>query len=201
MVSSYLQLLARRYRGRLDEDADAFIGYAVDGAERMKRLINDLLSYARLGARTKPFGPVDCNTVLEGVRTNLGLQLQESQAELQADPLPTVTGDPTLLLQLFQNLIGNALKFRGKEAPRVSLSAEKAGAFWTFRVRDNGIGLDPECAERIFVIFGRLHTQSEYPGTGIGLALCKKIVERHGGRIGVDSSPGTGSTFWFTLPA
>jgi PAS domain S-box-containing protein len=199
MVASYTQLLARRYKGQLDPDADDFITFAVDGANRLQRLINDLLTYSRVGTRGNPLEPTNAEVALEHALTNLQLAVAESQAVVTHDPLPTVLADDTQLVQLFQNLIGNALKFRNEQSPRVHLSAESKNHEWLFSVRDNGIGLEPEYAERIFVIFQRLHSKAEFPGTGIGLALCKRIVERHGGRIWVESQPGQGATFYFTL--
>ncbi len=201
MVASYVQLLARRYKGKLDEDADDFIRYAVDGAGRMQRLINDLLAYSRVGTRGKPFEPLDGNSVLGQAVANLGTAIEESHAVVTHDELPTITADETQMVQVFQNLIGNAIKFRGRELPRVHISAAMEGEEWVFRVSDNGIGIDPRYFDRIFVIFQRLHTGAEYPGTGIGLAICKKIIERHGGRIWVESKPGEGTTFYFTIPA
>ncbi len=201
MVSSYTQLLARRYKGRLDQDADEFIEYAVDGANRMQILINDLLVYSRVGTRGKDFTPTDLSLVLELTRANLQIAIEENGAIVTSDSLPTVVGDRTQLIQLFQNLIGNAIKFRGERPPEVHLGAERRGKEWLISVRDNGIGLDAEYKERIFVVFQRLHTKEEYSGTGIGLAVCKKIVERHGGRVWVESKPGEGSTFFFTMPA
>ena len=200
MVASYTQLLARRYKGKLDSDADEFIGYAVDGASRMQRLINDLLAYSRVTSQGQVFERVDCNGLLEEVLSNLRVAVEESRAVATHDPLPTVMADGGQLGQLFQNLIGNAIKFRGEEPPRVHVSAERRPNEWLFSVRDNGIGVDPQYAERIFVIFQRLHNREEYSGTGIGLAICKKIVERHGGRIWVASQAGQGATFYFTLP-
>jgi PAS domain S-box-containing protein len=200
MVASYAQLLEKRYRGKLDSDADDFISFIVDGATRMQALINALLTYSRVGTRAKPFEPTDCEEVFERVFTNLQMAMYESSAIVSHDQLPTLMADGAQLEQLFQNLIGNAIKFRGKEPPRVHVSAEQYGNEWLFSVQDNGIGIDMEYAERIFVIFQRLHSRSEYPGTGIGLAVCKKIVERHGGRIWVESQPGKGSTFYFTIP-
>ena len=200
MVSSYTQLLARRYRGKLDSDADEFIGYAVDGANRMQTLINDLLAYSRVTAQGKVFERVDCNGLLEEVLSNLRVADEQNRAVVTHDPLPTVMADRGQLGQLFQNLIGNAIKFRGEEPPQIHVSAEQRTGEWLFSVRDNGIGVGPQYAERIFVIFQRLHNREEYPGTGIGLAICKKIVERHGGRIWVVSHTGQGATFHFTLP-
>jgi light-regulated signal transduction histidine kinase (bacteriophytochrome) len=199
MVASFTQLLARRYRGQLDKDADEFIGFAVDGATRMQNLINDLLAYSRVGTRGKPFAPTDCGAVLRMALDNLARSLEESGTVLTHDPLPTVPGDEVQLTQLFQNLIANAIKFQGRETPRIHVSAEKQGPQWVFAVKDNGIGIVPEQQDRIFMIFQRLHHRSEYPGTGIGLAICKKIVERHGGRIWVDSKAGEGATFYFSL--
>ncbi|HEX8274216.1 MAG TPA: PAS domain S-box protein [Longimicrobiaceae bacterium] len=200
MVASYTQLLARRYRGRLDEDAEEFIGYAVDGVTRMQALINDLLAYSRVGTRGGSFEPVEVDAVLERVLASLGPAMEDAGATVTHDPLPTVPGDPVQLGQLLQNLVANAVKFRGEAPPRVHVSAERDGDGWTFSVADNGIGIDPEYADRIFVIFQRLHTRAEYPGTGIGLAICKKIVERHGGRIWFEPAPGGGTVFRFTLP-
>ena len=199
MVGSYTQLLAKRYTGKLDTDADEFINYAVDGVVRMKALINDLLAYSRVGTRAKEPTPTDCEAVLKTTITNLQGSIEEKKAVVTHSPLPTVCGDATQLGQLFQNLIGNAVKFRGDTSPAVHISAERNGSEWIFCIRDNGIGMEPEHAERIFEIFQRLHSRSEYPGTGIGLAICKKIVERHGGRIWVKSAPGEGAAFYFTI--
>jgi light-regulated signal transduction histidine kinase (bacteriophytochrome) len=200
MVASFTQLLARRYHGKLDQDADEFIGYAVDGATRMQRLINDLLAYSRVGTRGKAFKPEDGNAIFRQARDNLAKAIEDSGAVVFQDPLPTVRGDEVQLIQLFQNLMANAIKFRGLESPQIQVSARKNGGNLIFAVRDNGIGIAPEHQERIFAIFQRLHQRSEYPGTGIGLAICKKIVERHGGRIWVESQVGNGSTFYFTIP-
>ena len=198
MVSSYTQLLSRRYKGRLDADADEFIAYAVDGANRMQTLINDLLAYSRVGTRGKEFEPTDCMAAVDLALGNLKAAIEESSAVVTHGPLPTVMADKMQIGQLLQNLIGNAVKYHGAEPPRVHVSAEQKGKDWVFAVRDNGIGIDPQYAERIFVVFQRLHTREEYPGTGIGLAICKKIVERHGGRIWVESQAGSGATFYFT---
>ena len=200
MVSSYTQLLARRYQGQLDAEANEFIAYAVDGANRMQGLINDLLAYSRVGTRGKGFEPTDCTAVLDQALANLKAAMEKSGAVVTHDPLPTVMADNLQLVQLFQNLIGNAIKFHVEKPPRIHVSAEQKGNEWVFSVRDNGIGIDPQYAERIFIIFQRLHTREEYPGTGIGLAICKKIVERRGGRIWVESQLGKGSTFYFTIP-
>jgi len=201
MVTSYVQLLARRYQSRLDSDAEEFINFAVDGATRMHTLINDLLAYSRVGTGGKPFEPTNCETILQQSLDNLQVTMEESGAVVTHDSLPTVMADDLQLGQLFQNLIGNAIKFHGEEPPRVHVSARPEGNRWIFSVRDNGIGIAPEYAERIFIIFQRFHSREEYPGTGIGLAVCKKIVERHGGAIWVESELGKGATFYFTLPA
>lgn len=199
MVSSYSQLLERRYKGRLDADADEFIGYLVDGASRMRQLIEDLLAYSRVGTKGKDFESTDCEAVLTRAVANLQAAVEENGATVTHDPLPTVMADASQLAQLFQNLVGNAIKFHGEDAPKVSVSARRDDSEWLFSVRDNGIGLDPKYADRIFLPFQRLHGREEYPGTGIGLAICKKIVERHGGRLWVESEPKKGSTFYFTL--
>lgn len=201
MVASYTQLLARRYRGRLDADADDFINYAVDGANRMQTLIGDLLTFSRVNTKGEEAAPVACDLVLERALGNLKHAIGESRAVVTRDALPTLRGDPAQMTQLFQNLIGNAVKFRGAETPRVHVSARRQGDEWLLSVSDNGIGIEPQFADRIFVIFQRLHRKEQYPGTGIGLAICKRIVERHGGRIWVESEPGRGATFHFTAPA
>ena len=200
MVASYTQLLAKRYKGKLDADADEFITFAVDGATRMQQLIKDLLAYSRVTTQRTAYEPTECAPALAAALNNLHMAIEKQQAVVTHDPLPTVMADGTQLTQLFQNLISNAIKFRGDQPPRVHLSAARNDNEWVFAVRDSGIGVDPQYADRIFVIFQRLHTSADYPGTGIGLALCKKIVERHGGRIWVDSHPGQGATFYFTLP-
>jgi light-regulated signal transduction histidine kinase (bacteriophytochrome) len=200
MVSSYLQLLIRRYGDRLDADAAEFIRYAVDGASRMQAMINDLLRYSRLSPEANDFQPVDCEAVLGQATTNLHTAIEENGAVITRDPLPAITANANQLVQVFQNLIGNAIKFRSQEPPRIHMSAQPRGNEWLFSVRDNGIGIDPQYHERIFGLFRRLHTREEYPGTGIGLAVCKKIVERLGGRIWVESELGKGSTFYFTIP-
>jgi signal transduction histidine kinase len=200
MVASYTQLLAKRYKGKLDSDADEFIMYAVDGANRMQRLINDLLAYSRVSTRGKAFELTDCELVLDQALANLQTAIGESEAVITHDPLPTFMGDHTQLTQLFQNLVGNALKFHGEEPPRVHIGVERADHDWLFCIRDNGIGIEPQYVDRIFVIFQRLHSKTDYPGTGIGLAICKKVVERHGGRIWVESQPNQGSTFYFAIP-
>jgi PAS domain S-box-containing protein len=199
IVSSYVQLLARRYQGKLDQDADVFISYAVDGANRMKSLITDLLAYSRVGTRDKEFAPVAMEEIYKRVIDDLQLAITDTGATVTHDPLPVVLGDHAQMTQLLQNLIGNAIKFHGKEPPRVHVGVRQQGGHWLFFVRDNGIGIDPQHTERVFVIFQRLHKRDEYAGTGIGLAICRKIVERHGGRIWIESEPGKGSTFYFTL--
>lgn len=201
MMASFAQLLAKRYKDKLDPDADEFIAYIVEGASRMQRLINDLLSYSRVGSRGGDFAPTDCAAVVGTACANLRAAIEESGAAVVTDPLPVVMADETQLLQLFQNLLGNAIKFRGDKAVVVQVGATRCGNDWVFWVRDNGIGIEPQYRERIFQIFQRLHGRGRYPGTGIGLALAKKIVERHRGRIWVESEPGKGSTFYFTLPA
>jgi PAS domain S-box-containing protein len=200
MVASYVQLLARRYQGKLDSDADEFIAFAIDGATRMQALINALLTYSRVGTQAKEFGPTDCDAVLDTILAGLKAAIEDSSAVITRDPLPMLMGDGTQLGQLFQNLIGNGIKFRGAVAPQIHISSRRNGKGWIFSVRDHGIGIDSRYAERIFVMFQRLHAKGEYPGTGIGLAICKKIVERHGGKIWVESRPGDGSTFYFTIP-
>jgi signal transduction histidine kinase/CHASE3 domain sensor protein len=199
-VVSYLQLLERRYKGQLDERADKYIGYAVDGARRMQALINDLLTYSRAGRRGDHHADVNLETLLDRVTRSLEIGIQESGAVISHDPLPTVVGDPVGLGQLLQNLVGNAIKFHAEEPPRVHIAAERQERAWLLSVRDNGIGIAPEYQERIFVLFQRLHGRDEYTGTGIGLAICRKIVEQHGGRLWVESTPGGGSTFLFTIP-
>jgi light-regulated signal transduction histidine kinase (bacteriophytochrome)/HAMP domain-containing protein len=200
MVTSYMQLLERRYREKLDSDAREFIGFAVDGAKRMRVLIEDLLSYSRIATRGQPFRPTDCERVLEAVEGSLRVAIQESGARVTHGQLPTVVADPTQLQQLFQNLISNAIKFRRNVPPEVHVEAGSKDDSWCFSVRDNGIGIEPRFFDRIFVVFQRLHSRTAYPGTGIGLAICKKIVERHGGSIWVDSELGVGTTFHFTIP-
>jgi len=200
MVAAYTQLLAERYRGKLDENADKFIGYASEGALRMQTLIQDLLAFSRVGRSGIECGRVECDAAMEEVLRSLGPAIQESGAVVTHGELPPVWADRSQMTQLFQNLIGNAIKFRGKEPPAISVQAEKAGQQWLFSVSDNGIGIAPEYAENIFVVFQRLHGRSEYPGNGIGLAICKKIVERNGGKIWVEAQAGHGSVFKFTMP-
>jgi PAS domain S-box-containing protein len=200
MVSSYTQLLALRYEGQLDEKAKKYIDYAVDGAIRMQRIINDLLDYSRVGRRGNPIETTDMNSVMGAAISNLDVMIRESQAVITNEDFPAVNADASQLVQLFQNLLANAIKFRGEDIPRIHVSVRDDEREWVFSVRDNGIGIDPHHADRVFVIFQRLHTREEYPGTGIGLAVCKRIVERHKGRIWFESEPGKGSTFSFTIP-
>lgn len=200
MIASFLQLLEQRYKGRLDNDADQFIAYAVDGAQRMQKLIDDLLAFARVDSQGRAFEATDCTIALQRAIADLSLEIRERDAEITCDQLPLVVGDRPQLGLLFRNLIENGIKFRSAQPPRVHLSAVRHENEWVFAVRDNGIGIKPEYTEYIFEIFKRLHTREEYPGTGIGLAICKRIVERHGGRIWVESEFGKGSTFSFTIP-
>ena len=225
MVGSYTMLLAKRYKGRLDADADKFIDYAVSGSKRMQLLIQDLLAYSRVSAAQLPFQIVSTQEVLRHVLETLELAIKEQRAVVTWDALPEIYGEPVQLTQLFQNLIGNAIKFHGSAPPEVHIAATHGEKEWIFSVKDNGIGISPEYSERIFAIFQRLHSRDRYEGTGIGLAVCKKIVERHGGRIWVESgerpesgsagesgqkqasggsedgwSPGGGATFYLTVP-
>jgi signal transduction histidine kinase len=200
MVAAYTQLLSERYHGKLDETADKFIGYASEGATRMQVLIQDLLAFSRVGRKESVPVSVDCNVVMEDVRQSLAPAIEESGAVIHCATLPSVWADRTQMVQLFQNLIGNAIKFRKQQPPEISVAAEKQDEHWLFRVSDNGIGIAPEYAENVFVVFQRLHARTEYPGNGIGLAICKKIVERCGGKIWVESQPGCGARFQFTLP-
>ena len=204
MVSSYCGLLARRYKGKLGGDADEYIHFAVDGAMRMRCLIDDLLLYSRVGRRDKPFAPINSIDSVRGALANLGMAIENAHAVITCDPLPTVLADPSQLTQVFQNLIGNALKFRGGQDSRIRVSARCLSetndpSQWVFSVQDNGMGFEQQFDDRVFVIFQRLHTKEEYPGSGMGLAITKKIIERHGGRIWVESTPGVGTTFFFTL--
>jgi len=201
MVATYTQLLGERYRGKLDEKADKYIAYAVDGAVRMQALINDLLIYSRVGRQRGEAQRIACTTVVERALRNLQAAVNEAGAVVKCDELPTLYIEPGPLVQVFQNLISNAIKFHGPEPPRIEISAVEKGGQWVFSVSDNGIGIDPQHAEDIFVIFKRLHSRSEYPGSGLGLAICKKIIEQAGGSIWAESQPGKGSTFKFTLPA
>ncbi|HEU0018982.1 MAG TPA: ATP-binding protein, partial [Thermoleophilaceae bacterium] len=200
-VASFCQLLEQRYKGQLDERADQYIDFAVDGAKRMQQLINDLLDFSRVGRIAGQAAPVDLGEVARRALADLDATVAEERARVDVGPLPTVPGEASLLTVLFRNLVGNALKFRGEAPPEVRVAAERDGDDWLFTCSDNGIGIDPGYAERVFVIFQRLHSRDEYAGTGIGLAMCRKIVEHHGGRIWLDPAAGPGTTFRFTLPA
>ena len=200
MVASYLQLVERRYTDRLDADAHEFIEFAVDGAKRMQVLINDLLTYSRVGTKGHPFQSTDCETVVKTALENLQFAIQDSGAQVGHGPMPAVMGDATQLTQLFQNLIGNAIKFRRDQPLEICIRAEPSEGGWRFSIQDNGIGIESQYFDRIFGLFQRLHGRVAYPGTGIGLAICKRIVERHGGAIWVESTPGQGATFYFTIP-
>ena len=200
MVATYTQLLAERYKGKLDADADKYIHYAVDGALRMQKLVQDLLALSRVGRPGLRVRSTDCTAALQAGLQNLETAIQESGARVEHAQLPVVMADSSQLVQVFQNLIGNAIKFRGSETPVIQVSGEAKGKEWVFTLADNGIGIPAENADSVFVIFRRLNTREEYPGNGIGLSICKKIIERHGGRIWVESEVGHGSTFKFTLP-
>jgi PAS domain S-box-containing protein len=200
MIASYVELLEEDYADKLDADAKEFIQYAVEGATRMQAMIQALLEYSRVGTRGKPLEPTDCGEVLDRVLRDLQLSIEENEAVVTHDSLPTIPIDDMQIGQLFQNLISNAIKFRNEEPPHVQITAKEQGENWLLSVHDNGIGIDPEYQDRIFVIFQRLHEREEYPGTGIGLSVCKKIVERHGGKIWVESEVGKGSIFHFTIP-
>ena len=200
-VTSFCQLLQRRYGGQLDERADQYIDFAVDGAKRMQVLINDLLAFSRAGRSAEELGPVACDAALATATANLSTQIAEAGAVIEAGPLPVVRGQLTLMSVVFQNLLGNALKFTGDQPPRIVITAERDGAFWSFSVTDNGIGIEPQYADRVFLIFQRLHERAAYPGTGIGLAMCRKIIEYFGGRIWLDTGVAEGARFRFTVPA
>jgi PAS domain S-box-containing protein len=199
-VAGFANLLKKRFGGRLDEEANEYIEFILDGTSRMQELIDALLMYSRVGTQGKDFEPTNSEDVLKKAISNLAMAIEESEAVVSHDPLPVVNADCVQLEQLFQNLLGNAIKFRSEERPKIHLGVKRKESEWKFSVKDNGIGIDPKHAERIFVIFQRLHTREKYPGTGMGLAICKRIIERHGGRIWVESEAGKGSTFYFTLP-
>ena len=201
MVASYTQLLSRRYKGKLDADADEFIAFAVDGANRMQRLIQDLLAYSRVGTEGRELVATSSERALQLALGNLGSTIEQHKAVVTHDPLPMVLADEMQLVQLFQNLVGNAIKYQPPGIPRVHVSAAFAENKWMFSVSDNGLGIDAKYTERIFGMFQRLHKRGEFAGTGIGLAICKKIVERHDGNITVESTVGAGSTFRFALAA
>lgn len=200
MVASYTQLIAQRYQGKLDADADEFIGYAVDGATRMQAIINDLLVLSRVGTRSSNFVMTDSKVALDKALANLRLLIAETGATINCNNLPSLNADSSQFTQLFQNLIGNALKFRGELVPCINIGAQEKNGEWVFHVQDNGIGISQEYFEKIFVMFQRLHSKKDYPGTGIGLTICKKIVERHNGRVWIESERGKGSTFYFSIP-
>jgi light-regulated signal transduction histidine kinase (bacteriophytochrome) len=200
MVSSFTQLLERKYRDKLDEDANEYIWYVVDGAKRMQSLINDLLSYSRVTTKVKDFAKINLNETVDEALFNLEIAIEENDAIVVVDSLPQIHGDSSQMVQLFQNIIGNAIKYRSEKIPEIHISASEGDQEWIFKIEDNGIGIQPEYNERIFQIFQRLHGSHAYSGTGIGLAICKKIVELHGGSIWVNSKPGEGSIFYFTIP-
>ncbi|MGE5682926.1 MAG: ATP-binding protein [Bacillota bacterium] len=200
MVSNFARLISKEYYGRLDDKADHYIEFMIDGTKRMQNLISDLLMYARVTTKAQPLVPTDMNQIMEYISADLKMSIDEKKAYISCEKLPNVNADPVQVRQLLQNLVSNAIKFRGNEDPEVYIKAEKLPDEWLFSIRDNGIGIKPEFHERVFVIFQRLHEREKYSGTGIGLAICKKIVERHGGRIWVESEEGKGSTFYFTLP-
>jgi PAS domain S-box-containing protein len=199
VVTGYLQLIERRYKDRIDADANDFIHFAVDGVARMQQLISDLLDYCRVGTQGKSFAPTNLEAVLDKALVNLQAVIGDSGAVVTRDPLPTVEADQLQWIRLLQNLIGNGIKFRGERRPEIHVSAREEAGHWVFSVRDNGIGIEPQYWEKVFVIFQRLHTRQKYSGTGIGLAICKRIVQRHGGRIWLESQPGQGTTFYWTI--
>ncbi len=200
-IKSFSQILEKDYREKLDEEANECLDFIVTGASRLETLINDLLAYSRVDTQGKAFVPVDTSEVLDQVVGDLRLDIEESQAEITRDALPVVVADASQMTQLFQNLISNAIKFQGQDPPKVHVAVRKEDDGWVFSVKDNGIGIEAEHTERIFAMFQRLHTQDEYPGNGMGSAICKKIVERHGGNIWVQSKVGMGSTFYFSIPS
>ena len=200
MVAIYTQLLAERYKGKLDADADKYIHYAADGALRMQALVRDLLAFSRIGRQDIEFQKIDCNSTMDTVLKNLQVAIEESGARVAYEQLPTVMADPSQLMQVLQNLIANGIKFRGTEPPVIQITSQQKDREWVFSITDNGIGIAPEYAEVVFVIFKRLHSRTDYPGSGIGLSICKRIIEYHGGRIWVESEPAHGCTFHFTLP-
>jgi PAS domain S-box-containing protein len=199
-IESFSKLLARRYKGKLDAKADEFISYIVEGVQRLQMLIKDLLEYSQIETKAKNIKPTDFSFIVEEAMSNMKTAIDESNAVVTYNKMPTIMSDPQQMISLFQNLIDNAINFRSNKAPRVRISAERKGDEWVFAIRDNGIGIDPKDFEKIFVMFQRLHGSTDYPGTGIGLSICKKIVERHGGRIWLESETAKGSTFYFTIP-
>jgi hypothetical protein len=200
MMASYAVLLEKRYKDKLDSDANDFISFIVDGAKRMRQLIDDLLAFSRVGISGKPFENIDMESVLKIAELNLGLAIKKSKAKITRELMPVIKADEVQMVQIFQNLIDNAIKFRGKEPPIIHISAKQEESEWIFWVKDNGIGIDPKYFDRIFSIFQRLHNRDKYPGTGIGLAIVKRIVESYGGRAWVKSELQKGSTFYFTIP-
>jgi light-regulated signal transduction histidine kinase (bacteriophytochrome) len=200
MITSYLQLLQKKYQGNLDDKADKYLHFAVDGASRMQNLINDLLEFSRVSTKNRELEPTNCKFILNQALSNLKLMIRDNEVTISHGLLPEIMADSTQLIQVFQNLIINGIKFHGEETPKIRIAAEKKASEWVFSVQDNGIGIDPQYSERIFELFKRLHTREKYSGTGLGLAICKRIVEGHGGRIWVESELGKGSTFYFTLP-
>ncbi|MCK5710250.1 MAG: hypothetical protein KAI07_06900 [Deltaproteobacteria bacterium] len=200
-ISGFVKLLKRRYRGKLDAKADEFIDFTIEGTSRMEKLLRDLLEYSRIGSKKKPYRELALGSLLDQALQNLKSNIDASGAEVKVHELPSIWVDDTLIIQLFQNLVGNAIKFSGNKAPVIEIFSEKREKDWVISIRDNGIGIDPQYADQIFIIFNRLHRENEYLGTGLGLAICKKIMERHEGDIWVDSVPGKGSTFSFSLPA
>lgn len=200
MITSYLQLLERHYGGQLDPEAREFLGFAVDGATRMKSLIQDLLRFSQAGTAVASFRPVSAGLLMEQALSNLEVAIEESQAQISSDTLPVVVADSNLLMQVFQNLIGNAIKFHGDRPPTIHVTATEQDSSWVFAIRDNGIGIDQQHSARIFQIFERLHGADQYPGTGVGLAIAQKVVERHGGAIWFESQVGSGTTFYFSIP-
>lgn len=199
MISSYTQIIARKYGNKLDEKGHQYIGFAVDGAQRMQALINGLLDYSRVGSRGAELQAVDMNKVMDTVMTNMHVSAERARATITVGEMPPVLGDEQQLVQAFQNLLSNALKFRGEKTPEIEIGVRRKKKEYVFSIRDNGIGIDQRHFERMFVVFQRLHTREEYAGHGIGLAITKRIVERHGGRMWVESAPGQGSTFFLTL--
>jgi len=199
MIASYLQLLERKYKGKLDSKADKYINFSVDGATRMQNLIDDLLAFSRVTTHAQEFKSTDLESIYKEVILNLEVSIKENNALISHDPLPVVMADKTQISQVIQNLISNAIKFRSKNQPKINISVTKEDNQWLFAIQDNGIGIDPKHSDRIFEVFKRLHKKRDYPGTGIGLAICKKIIERHGGRIWVESELGRGSIFYFTI--
>jgi light-regulated signal transduction histidine kinase (bacteriophytochrome) len=200
MITSFLQLLEHRYRDQLDQDANDFIDFAVDGAKRMDMMINDLLEYSKITSKKREFSRVDTEKVLDETLMNLKVPIEENNAIVTHDPLPSIIGDEKLLVQLFQNLISNGIKYRREKVPMIHISSQREKDYQLFSVSDNGIGISKEHLPLIFTIFKRLHTKEEYEGTGIGLSIAQKIVEQHGGKIWAESEPGKGTKFYFTIP-